>query len=277
MPGGKLRTRYASGALFQQTFQNGRLHVAGFGRYYNGEKEPDWTFRNLGDPGSPAARHLPAIASEIGVQSVLAPSPVAFNGTIIDAEELTTRVELGNGLVIFRNSDKPADGVLLAPGQAYAMSGAGCAVLWGYMINPHTKDIIRVGAAHMGLKSLLNNVAENLFTALGDSPPDMYFGVELSIDPEIFIHEWDHPTDAERNRQLCEDVVAKFGSDAVVGLGTPEERMGRIDLFNIARAHLMRLAVPSQNISCGMRIGKNSVFYTTRESTKRNLAFFSYH
>lgn len=272
---GNTKLTHVDGALYQQKFADGALYVAAFGRHYvahgASEREPNWSFRLIGEPDSPIRRFLPAIAEQLGVKRILAPVPTAFNGMIIDADELTEAYPFGNDVVVYRNKEKPADGVLIEPGEAFALTSSGCANLIGRTINPHTRETVRVGVAHMGLKSIMDNhVAANLLTALGDDPENSRFYIKFAIDPSVFIHEWDREKDGERNRNLCMEAVRQFGSGAVVGFGTSAEMKGQIDLIHMGRSELLRLGVPRQNIHCGMSISSDHVFYTTRDGSKKS-------
>ncbi len=274
MHGGPLKDRHhVAYAAYQYSFHEGDLAVIGIGRYYEDEIEPNWTFTHLGDPASPIARRLPDFAKQLGVDTILAPSPVAFNGKImLSSDALTTQYDLAQGVRVLRNADLPADGILIRPGEIVARSTAGCADLIGWTEDPQTRAIVSTGSAHMGLKSAQNHVCRNLLEALGGPPEHAYFRIEFAIDPSTFIHEWDRPEDGAQNRLLCESVRDEFGPEATPGWGTPEQKLGKISLPAIARSELGRSGVPAFHVQVGRLISTGEIFYNTRDkSGKRNL------
>ena len=257
------------------------------GRWYNDE-EQNWTFSNLQNPGdetkdSSLTRYLPKIAESLEVTDFYVPSPVEFNGIVCKWQNLHKNICLGP-LHIHRGVK--AEGCLIAPGKAFAISAAGCAILIGWRPEDKTAGMpARLVVAHAGLKSVLAGVCGNLIAELGyrkdESPTDSKFFIECSINPRTYFHEWNNENGAA-NRALCEDVEKYFGKQCLPGWEIGAERVrGRINLAEMIGADLRRHGAPEKNISIGAspdnwRGDGEEVFYTTRgpnpeRNKKRNL------
>jgi hypothetical protein len=270
--------RHSTGAPFQRTLADGAIDVLGFGAYYKDEVAPNWTFSNLVEPedaekNSPLTRHLPTIAQELGIKTFLVPSPVKFNGLMLPEESLTDHIRLRHGIVVKRNQYAPADGILLKPGQAYAVSTGGCAMLVGWRTDPKTYRLLRVGVAHAGLVSILNDVGGNLCAALGGEPEDLHFSIEFAISADVLTYTWDDPKWGRYNEALCSFIERHFGSSSVPGwYERLRRRNGHVSTAEMLRTQLKGLGVSSTRIQVGSPTGHDPQFYTTRDgSNKRNL------
>lgn len=270
-----------------QQYCSGAITATGFGRYFPNEAEPDWTFRNLSQAedahkDSVLTRQLPAIMGELGVRTVWAPSPVKFNGLICSTSNLNVRIPLRNGVTVYRGA--AADGCLLKPGEAFALSAAGCAVLVGWRIDPKTHRPLRVGVAHAGLVSIINDVAGSLLRALGcagegsdGSPEDAYFAIAFAINSHLLRYQWTYPKTGWQNECLCRFIKEWWGAECLPGWYSEVERSeGRVSTANMIVVQLTSLGVPRQNIVEGIDVDDSGRFYHTRESSKRNLMVVTY-
>ena len=141
-----------------------------YGPRANGE-EINWSFKDFKPNASRESwgelfQHIAQVAEEIGVKSLLAPTPTTFNGQITSVDNL-----IGNGsyrldglgsFTLYRGSPPVlAEGLILAPGDAIAISSADCPTLtiWNEAEN-------RVGVAHCGMLSLVRGVVANLIQAM---------------------------------------------------------------------------------------------------------------
>ncbi|HWB33744.1 MAG TPA: hypothetical protein VG753_00250 [Candidatus Paceibacterota bacterium] len=276
-----------TGALYYYSSSNGAVAVAGFGDHYKNEADVDWTTTSLQTQadvgnGSALARHLPAIADEMGIKRILAPSSAKANGRMIDSALLTTRIVFDNGLEVLRNTAEPADGCLIRPGEAHLLTAGGCAVIIGKHVKPGLRAPVRVGVTHGSVRSLLNNAASNLLKALDCDPREARFRIEFAIDSELFTYPWDHPV-YTNNQQICEEIFERFGPEALPGWHLPEEQQkGRISTSGMIRSQLVQAGVPEANITLGMQISEGWPFYTTRDSdparrARRNLSIVAHY
>lgn len=273
-----------TGAL-EETIFNGTITARVFGRFYHGV-EVDWTFRDLNKPSDAAnesdiVRLLPEVARSLRVQRILAPKPIEQNGRVALRSELTTSIKLG-GIEVLRGA--LADGCLIEPGEAFAISVGGCAVLlaWRNDGNP------RVVAVHAGRDSVVPPSEQashqgspiSAARALGltrDTAHLLRGRVILPIDPEIFDHPENHPEYGHVNRQRTSRLIRDYGTSVISG----DQRDGCINLAELIRRQLEWFGVPPEHISVG---ASTAAFpgrvYTTRETdpqvrSRRNLVIIA--
>ena len=149
--------RHADGAASERTIRNAGVYIGGFGQNYRGQ-DHDWSFSQLTKPEDASmvcsiTKHLPEIARELGIKEFLVPSPKDFNAKICQPEDLTISIEIGkeNGWPVTLKRGVRADGLLLRPGETYAVSQAGCDVVVAYH-----EPTSQVGVAHAGRKSVID-------------------------------------------------------------------------------------------------------------------------
>ncbi len=151
------------------------VDVLFFGARPDPEGNPvDWSFKEIHPDGDPTAiqerlrmlSKLPA-SYDIG-PAIFSPVPSQFNGKIINPGKLRTKgyiLKEGVPFVMYRGGPTYADGVVLEPGQTFAVSSADCPTL---VVQDPESGL--VGVAHCGLLSLARNVVGNLFEVLGGDP-----------------------------------------------------------------------------------------------------------
>jgi hypothetical protein len=272
--------RRIAGAAYQRPLADGAIYVAGLGRYYKDEEKPDWTSSNLVSPedaekNSPLTRHLPVIAQELGLTTFVMPSPgERFTARILPRERLLDRIELRCGVIVRRNVHEKADGLLLAPGEIFALSLGGCAMIVGWRIDRNTGKIAAVGVSHAGLVSILNDVGGNLLAALGNDPAYTYFSIEFAVSPRSFVYSPNDPKWGSVNKVLHSYIGEWWKNTAI-----PREHEGGISTTEMLRVQLQGLKVPDNHISVGIETGLDGRFYTTsdkQDSRLRNLGLVAY-
>jgi len=261
-----------TGALYDNAaIFGGRLRVTAFGRFYNSTtEEEDWTFSNLRTPedgkekDSSLRRYLPQIAKEVGFKELLVPSPVDFNARVCWEKELDTRIPMGGRLTVRRGTN--ADGCRLQPGQAYALSAAGCAAIAAcHPVDPHPHEKVKIAVGHAGLKSLVDeqaalvglpsrkpeSITENLLTSMGCSGiktsrrKRVGVVIILPIPSSEFTHPWAHPEWGGDNKRRCGYIAEKWGKSCLPG----DEQDGRIELHELITMQFTSLGVPLAHIT----------------------------
>lgn len=269
-----------TGALYDNSqLFGGRIRITAFGRHYDKvEVDEDWSFRHLRPrddgtlPDSSLSRHLPAIAKELDITEILAPSPIDFNARMCYAKELAVFIPVDRNLVVRRGTN--ADGCRLNLGQTFGISLAGCSqVIAWYPHNPQPGEKIIVATAHAGFNSLVDrqnaltgipsrkpeSVIENLLTAMGCSKQRanrrkrVGAVITFPISHLLFRYPWNHPELGEENRKICEYLLEKWGPGCVpgnngTGRGQGSEAEGQISLAEIITKQFTDLGVPLENL-----------------------------
>lgn len=197
-----------------------------------------------------AMRHL-------GAERVYAPSPVEFNGKIIQPAELSRVFNLKGGVLLFRNAGMPADGTFLrADGHAGVFSAGGCGLtvvtLRDHLIFAHTgrdcvidRTRILTGAPSRSKESVIDSIMD-AFHQLGYNEKhfcDLSAWVLYSIKPRDFLHRFDDPQHGEYNRRVGPDLARRTSA----GIRTTPAGF-QIDVPAIARSQFLAYGVPSENI-----------------------------
>jgi hypothetical protein len=228
----------------------GAVRVTGFGRLYKGV-EQDWTlrhFKNFEDAVKETSitRHLPEIATALGVREILAPTP-EFGSAIVSSNALGVRIPLGGsgGIVLRRGA--MGDLMELKPGETFGISTGGCAVIWAYYKSHYARLVV----GHVGRKNL-EHVVDKVWEHLRVpqfAASEVVAGVAFPISPVNFEHRFDDPTYGELNRTFCERLVTHWGTQAVLGWDDPAKReLGRIDIGWVVRQQFRKHGVPSQHM-----------------------------
>lgn len=197
----------------------------------------------------------------LGARYAYAPSPVKFNGRIVQPDVLTEEIPLGESVVMYRNAAAPADGTFLASaGSAITFSAGGCSFITASL--PHelvvahagrdcvidrTRIMTRGTLSGRHRESVVNSIVDALAPAQSIRR-QLQVGVYYSIRPEDFRHDvvGDHnPDHLKYNEAAGVMLPAEYGDAAGIlydtGIG--------IDVPRIIRAQFIELGVPETNIN----------------------------
>jgi hypothetical protein len=237
-------------ALFDCPLAGGGRTV-GMGRFLeqkSGEKiETDWA--QMTTPGCPFLQHAVNIAEQLGVTEFIAPDP-DFAGKVLSPKNLPKILPLAGDLTLRYGA--AADGYYpLLPRQAYLLRSSGCPGIhvW-HPGDPSRNILVRRAAGHGGLRSLLNNLPQALIEAMGLTRAECE---EVRVDIIAAIHSWgfDHPTEEQKNDDLCKRVM-KLGGMRCVPTFIKEEpekpHLGQIELNNFTGSLFERQGVLRRNI-----------------------------
>ncbi len=155
------------------------------------------------------------------VKKIYAPSVAAHSARIVGAKELTTRIELGQGIVLYRNKDLPSDGVPIQVGEGWIMSGGGCPVLIatgrGICIPMHASresliDLKRIetGESSRQHESVIHATAA-YFKERGINLGEVVLRGCWNVKPENFLHPFDDPKHGSLNVRRYEDLLDRYG------------------------------------------------------------------
>lgn len=195
----------------------------------------------------------------IGATRAYAPNVVPASGVMVNPEELTTRIPVGNTInrpiSLWRNKSLPADGTLLnKQGHAGVFSAGGCPMIvmsWGD----------KLAFAHAGRDSLLDrnfilggkssrqheSVVDALIAHMcltHEQLLEAHVWVFWSIRPEDFLHPFDHQVYGEMNEAMANYVGGFFGR-----AGAHIDKVGiRLDLPQIIKTQCIRLGLQSKHI-----------------------------
>lgn len=146
----------------------------------------------------------------LDVREAFAPNVAAFSGRIADTAELTTKICLDK-TTLYRNRDKPADGIFLKPEQAFVMSAAGCAIILAsagdHFIAAHAgrDSLIEreavLGRATRGHISIVDAIIEE-FRKRDMSERNIEMVMMFAIPAKTFEHRFDHPLHGAYNQAL---------------------------------------------------------------------------
>lgn len=187
----------------------------------------DWSLRVLQRiPDMQKQRHyisaLYDALLQAGVVNAYAPSVAAASALIIDSEDLTTRFNFGRTR-LHRNSDMPADGVFIEPGEAFVFTAAGCPSI---VAKSKTQGKKFTCVAHAGRASLidegiLRNSPTRSYMSIVDAivrefklrdvpPSEVHMALILAIPQRVFDHPLDDPKYSDHNRKLLALVNEKW-------------------------------------------------------------------
>lgn len=245
----------------------------------------DWSLAQLKGTDPRAVREyklrLGKRLKGLGARKVYGPTAAAMSGTIVSPQKLNTPIYLGNGVVLWRNTDLACDGVYVAKGEGVIITAAGC----GFLVATHPNGTVFM--AHVGRfstvdpnvivgkpatradRSIVNSVARRARKA-GLDPKDMTLRLFFQIDPADFKHPLDHEKHeirlknrAMRNfvdRQYGEGVMPVIDGVLCFDLGCIVERQAHLEGFGTitTRGHVLP---------------RNSDFRSTRDpdASKRDL------
>lgn len=281
---------------FAQSAGNTSAHILGFGTHISG-MPINWSFRGLLDEdlqGVFLRQALGYVANAYGIQEIIAPTPEfgvqVYGGNHLESD-FPTQVRIQDKeslrkLTIYRGLK--ADGWVLGPGETYGITQAGCAIV--IILDPMTGQ---VGVAHAGLRCVIDEEylfggkAKREYESIVDAliyqmtqceraRPYLRAIIAFPISPELYLHQWDHPEWGEKNRGLCQHLMKRYGSGAV--LDNPRE-LGRVDIAHIVRTQLVRKGFRADSIETLPAYdllqdeGGNFLWHTTRttDPLHRNL------
>ncbi len=191
----------------------------------------DWSLAPLQTQGDVQERYahakgISAALRSVGIREAFAPHVAAASAVIIDPAELVRRIRLGS-VSLYRNPDKPADGVPLNPGEAFVASAAGCPIIMAsadaYMVVAHAgrDSLIDRGEVTSGKPSRPHSsvvdaiVAE--FKKRGITPYEIAMCMHFAIPAESFEHRFSHPRYGEFNRELEKFINRRWPKCTVSG------------------------------------------------------------
>jgi hypothetical protein len=215
--------------------------------------------------------------------TVFAPS-VGYHsaGIVPHSRQLTQTLRFSSKLTMYRNQALRADGVFLKPGQAFAMSAAGCMLAVAAGTNDDGKSFLL--AFHLSRDSALDrrlilegapsrphrSVVEAAIDALAERgvPPDRvalrgYF----SLPKECFDHPFEHPEYGEYNRQMASYVAEHWGAICVSVEDTDEGESAFLDMQQLMAHQAYRLGV--NDVCFGHSLKLSGPFAHTRHPVER--------
>ena len=225
--------------------------------------DKEWSLAPLQEPGDTVrnpklTQKIRSAMRHLGADRIYAPSPVEFNGKIIQPADLTKVMTLGHGVLLFRNAGMPADGTFLRSSRdAGIFSAAGCgmivATLGGHAIFAHAgreclinrKRVLEDGSART-FESVVDSTVDAFLQIHDDRSrlQQLHAWVLYSIKPEDFLHRYDDPKHAEYNRR-----VGPYLDELRLSWGYIKTAKGvELDIPAIAQIQFMAHGVPEENI-----------------------------
>jgi hypothetical protein len=227
------------------------------------------------------SRLLGDIHHEVQIGKAYAPSPIKFTDRIADPDELTVPVPIGK-YTLYRNPERPADGVPLKSGEGCFISPSSCPttvmVSGDKALVLHTgRDCLidRHGLEH-GSPAPGREHGSIIFTALHylGKPEQVQVKVLWSTPPHLFVHDLDHPTYGKINERMHHVVTRLWGSDSVPKRGNKFH----LDLPKLVRDQCMSRGVPEDNIDLRHAYQPPSgTWLDGKAGTPRNLVVVSRH
>ena len=228
------------------------------------------------------SRLLGDIHHEAQIGKAFAPNPTKFTDRIIEPSELTMTMPIGKH-VLYRNPERPADGVPLKAGEACFISPSSCPTT--VMVGGDGRALV----LHTGRDCLIDRHAlENnapapgrrhtsiVFSALhylGD-PEKVRVKVFWSIPPHRFVHDLDSPTHMKVNRRMYEAIFTLWSPDSVPLRGSKFQ----LDLPKLIRDQCKSRGVPEANIDLTHAYHPPAGTWTDgAKGTPRNLVVISRH
>ncbi len=222
--------------------------------------------RGDGDKHPEFAGRLSAALRSLGVLHAYAPNPTQFNGQIIWPGDLETGIYLRqDGLMVWRQKDKPADGVFLnRQRDGGILSAGGCSVIvatWReYLLFAHAgRDCLldreriksRGERQSRGNESVVNAII-SAFIDLGMTSTreldHAHAWIFWAIKPENFRHDFETERKEHReyNNGLAEYLPQFMRWDDQVA--SIDNRGVSLDTARLARAQFLKNGVPSENV-----------------------------
>lgn len=252
-------------------------------------KPDNWSLSLLGNPETQEEyrARLGDVLEDLQVGKALAPVPTAFNAQMIDKKQLTTEIEAG-ARILYRNAQRPADGVTISPGEAFVISPGGCP------ITVLTRRNFEAACLHTGRNCIIDRDAvlsprkgagrrhfsvieaglESLGVGRRDQAQSVRVKVLWSLPARFFPHPLDHPRHAEFNLRMREYVGRRWGADCV-------EARGNVmypDLPRIIRAQCIELGVPHDHIDLSHAyLHHNEIWSEGAAGAPRNLVVVARH
>lgn len=204
------------------------------------------------------------ISRSMEADKIYAPTPTKANAEIIEPTALKLSFVLGNGVVMFRNPAKPADGTLLRqPGDACIYSAGGCgfiaATMDDYLVVAHAareslmdKQRVLTGQSSRHHESVVDAIVDT-FRDLGYEQFEIAARLRVwllyFIKPMEFFHpkaDPEHPEHKDYNNKVAPYLAEHLGT------GFTEWADGvRLDLPLIAAAQFKKHGVPAKHINLG--------------------------
>jgi hypothetical protein len=210
----------------------------------------------------PLANRVARILSSHGIQVAYAPSVEAATAEIVSREQLSSRIELADSVLLCRQKEIPANGVRIARGEAFIMCSPGHPV-----IITHGRGYTH--AAYMGLQSAIDE------GRLYGKPPRRFEGILYALAYEYLqlgvpLHEvralmlfplkasnftlrFDDEVYGELNRDRHEYIKKRWGE------GIVREDDGQLCMSTLAKAQAKKIGFKSFECKCPLPTRKSFV------------------
>ncbi len=217
----------------------------------------------------------------LGADRLFAPTPTKANGEIIEPTALKHHFRLGNGVIMFRNPEVPADGTFLrSPGDAGIFSAGGCGVIVAtmddHLVLAHAareslidKPRVITGQSSRHHESVVDAIVSS-FCEMGyeqhQIAPALKVWMLYFIKPRDFFHHKEHPQHWEYNSKVGPYL------DEHLGAGFTQWPDGvRLDLPTIAAAQFKKHGVLEENIHLDHAYLHDELPHTRKEEGGRYL------
>ncbi len=230
----------------------------------------NWTLKHLRkvEEGRSEAEHIQAqgiaarlanISTRLGINTVYAPDPSAFNGQVVPFARLTQVSDLGDSIRLLHGVQ--ADGIILPRKSACAFSIGGCPVIV-------VADSEIVVVAHAGLRCLLRwddpthvSVVENVAEIFRKRYTRPFAWILFSIRMDRYVHSLTDP----QYKQSSERIVGHLRE---CGYQNSVSNSGCIDLPLIIAAQLQKHGFMLKNTGQNKYLPSSA--YDTRWSPPHN-------
>lgn len=177
----------------------------------------NWSLKPIQEPDDALrcgelTRGLRAALCSIGAKTAYAPNVAVMSAIVVPAEKLKKQILLEKHACLYRDKDVSADGVILPPGTAFVMSGAGCPLIIAsageHAVVAHAgRDSLIDRGAVMGKPTRnCGSIVDSIIDAfLNRNVPadDINMCMLFAIPPESFGHPENDSRHGEFNRRLC--------------------------------------------------------------------------
>jgi len=253
----------------------------------------NWTLRDLQtneDRGKndTLVQKLWEIMCALDCKSAYAPSPVLFNGKIVEPSSLNKQIIVGAGFNLFRNKDEPADGTFLKPGQMGIISAAGCPVIVarykGVMIFAHAgrdslfdRSSIEKGSLEVARGSVVDSIMARLQVPRLERD-EIFAHVFFSIGAKALTHPLLDERYGAFNRNMHKFVAHHWGEQCAY-LNSAGSNL-HLNLPQLIKRQFERCGVPSGNVTLDLNNVEDlrTLAHTRGENRdRRNLVVIARH
>ncbi|MDB5224780.1 MAG: hypothetical protein JWO43_402 [Candidatus Adlerbacteria bacterium] len=255
------------------------------GKNYEGEQGLNWSFLQI-EKDEELRKRVASVAKSVGATKIWAPVP-NFSAKVINTDVLKKEVRLGDA-ILWRNSsaDHAADGVMLKPGESYAMTPGGCA---GFVAT----NIDRMIGAHSGKhclvdpKRIMGERNPRLYASIVDSTVGQLANnrkehetirvwVFGSLRPEDYPHYFDKKH-GEQSLKLYQYILRNWGPEPLVEKKEWVDKF-YLDIPALIRRQFMKRGVPAENINLEQAyISKETAWVDGAVGKPRNLFLVKRH